>query len=710
MMTLAQNIENLPEGWASCPLRELVRTTIGGDWGLPPEQADGVSSVEASVIRGTEFRNWDRSQDATAARRAISSSKLASRQLEEGDIVLEVSGGGPQQPVGRTVLIDRNLIQRSPVPLTCSNFCRRLQLSDNVKPAFVWWFLRWLYSDGEFDRFQTQTTNLRNLNVNEFLDGITIRVAPLTEQKRIVAKVEQVLARVNAARERLAKVPKILKRFRQSVLAAACSGRLTADWRDGNGAAAPSHRLRSLLARRRAQYDTRRYVEPVSPDANSPVTVPDEWELVSIDQITSIITSGSRAWSKYYGRGTGTFIMAQNVRPIRLDLDYRQAVDPPLEDRDRARSQVEPGDVLVTIVGANTGDVCSVDRPLPEHYVCQSVALMRPIDARFAPYLNLYLNSPQHGRGEFDRYIYGEGRPHISFDQLKMTAVALPPLSEQREIVRRVGALFKLADTIERRIVSATQRTDKTTQAVLAKAFRGELVPTEAELGEAEGRDYETAEALLERIRRERVASQPSTTRSPRRPRAARQAPATADPKTNGRAPSASHDAAKEVKRTSKAAKAVVEPARSEELDFDEMLAHVREVFADGNERDRDQAIRDIASALGYARVSPNIRETASSLIRAAVRRGILAKENGQYALLARSGANYTRDHLIDSLLSSINGIWTDRPEAIRATARHLGHRRASPAFQQSMKSAINGALRRQIVESNGPQIRKARG
>ena len=66
------------------------------------------------------------------------------------------------------------------------------------------------------------------------LDAIRINLPPVEEQQRIVAKVEALLARVNAARQRLAKVPAILKRFRQSVLAAACSGRLTADWREGD--------------------------------------------------------------------------------------------------------------------------------------------------------------------------------------------------------------------------------------------------------------------------------------------------------------------------------------------------------------------------------------------------------------------------------------------------------------------------------------------
>jgi type I restriction enzyme S subunit len=96
------------------------------------------------------------------------------------------------------------------------------------------------------------------------------------------------------------------------------------------------------------------------------------------------------------------------------------------------------------------------------------------------------------------------GTLRVESDTLKTWPTPLPPLAEQLEIVRRVEALFKLADAIEKRVAAATARADKLTQAILAKTFRGELVPTEAELARREGRTYEPASALLERIQRER--------------------------------------------------------------------------------------------------------------------------------------------------------------------------------------------------------------
>jgi type I restriction enzyme S subunit len=141
---------------------------------------------------------------------------------------------------------------------------------------------------------------------------------------------------------------------------------------------------------------------------------------------------------------------------------------------------------------------------LAEAYVSQHVALVRPVETEITPYLLLWTISPAHGRAKLTNDACGAGKPGLNLDNIREMAVALPPLAEQHEIVRRVDALFALADKIEARVTAATARVEKITQAILAKAFRGELVPTEAELARVEGRDYEPASVLLERIRAER--------------------------------------------------------------------------------------------------------------------------------------------------------------------------------------------------------------
>jgi type I restriction enzyme S subunit len=99
---------------------------------------------------------------------------------------------------------------------------------------------------------------------------------------------------------------------------------------------------------------------------------------------------------------------------------------------------------------------------------------------------------------------FGGNQPNLSLGVIKRWRINIPPLEEQYEIVRRVEILFKLADKTEKRLEAATKRADRLAQSVLAKAFRGELVPTEAELARREGRDYEPASVLLDRIKAQR--------------------------------------------------------------------------------------------------------------------------------------------------------------------------------------------------------------
>jgi len=216
-----------------------------------------------------------------------------------------------------------------------------------------------------------------------------------------------------------------------------------------------------------------------------------------MDQLTTRITSGSRDWSQYYNRGNGVFVMAQNVRPGKLDLAFRQAVDPPEGDSSCERSQIKAGDLLVTIVGANTGNVCRVPEELPRHYVCQSVALMRPVFPELSRFLEVYFNSEGGGQRQYKRYIYGAGRPHLSFEQLKTTAVLVPPLAEQTRIVAEVERRLSVIDELEMQVEADLKRAERLRQAILKRAFEGKLVPQDP--------TDEPASMLLERIRGERV-------------------------------------------------------------------------------------------------------------------------------------------------------------------------------------------------------------
>ena len=148
-------MSDLPQGWAEATLEALVSSSVGGMWGSATR---GEGDVPVRVIRGAEFRDWSTTRAHSAPRRYIPVSSLSSRQLKVGDLVLEVSGGGPTQPVGRTVLIDEQALNSADEPLICSNFCRRLVLRSEMNPRFIWFQLQHGYARGKTDEFQRSTT------------------------------------------------------------------------------------------------------------------------------------------------------------------------------------------------------------------------------------------------------------------------------------------------------------------------------------------------------------------------------------------------------------------------------------------------------------------------------------------------------------------------------------------------------------------------
>lgn len=344
-------------------------------------------------------------------------------------------------------------------------------------------------------------------------------IAPSDEQGRIASKIDELFSRIDEGERALERVAVLVERYRQSVLKAAVTGELTRAWREKNKHTLESGEAllaRILTARREAWEKAelekmkakgitpandkwkQKYQEPSPPDTTDLPELPNGWAWASFDQLTSKITSGSRDWKDYYGRGESVFVMAQNVRPRRLDFAEVQLVDPPPGDRDAERSEVRQHDLLVTIVGANTGDVCRVPTQLMRHYVCQSVALARPVLPTLSVFLELYLAADEGGQAKFAEVIYGAGRPHLSFDQLREIAIPLPPIAEQQAACAAVDLIESEIQAVTAGIATAGRSSSALRQATLRSAFSGTLVPQDPA--------DKPASSLLERIATERAA------------------------------------------------------------------------------------------------------------------------------------------------------------------------------------------------------------
>jgi type I restriction enzyme S subunit len=431
--------EGLPQGWVECTFENLKIFALGGDWGKSPADAlDGWEQV--TVLRGTEFRNWYFDKGNTGALRIVKKQSLLSRKLELNDLVIEISGGGPSQPVGRTLFIDELSINSSNYPLICSNFCRKVRLSSAIETKYVYNCLNYQYSRGYFDKYQNSSTNIRNLQFDQFCEGVLIPLPPLNEQKRIVAKLDAIMPRIEAVKARLDKVPGILKRLRQSVLTAAVTGKLTEQWRQEH------------------------------PEVG-------EWEEAQLSDLSELITKGaSPTWQgiNYVESPEVLFVTSENVYTRELRLEQKKYVELAFNQKQQ-RSILRKGDLLTNIVGASIGRTAVYDLDSLAN-VNQAVAIIRLRNQKEIPFYLYYLNCPEY-LDKLNKEKVDVARANISLTDLKNMLVPHPQLSEQKEIVRQVDKLFALADKVETHYQKAKARVDKLSQSVLAKAFRGELVP-----------------------------------------------------------------------------------------------------------------------------------------------------------------------------------------------------------------------------------------
>lgn len=303
-------------------------------------------------------------------------------------------------------------------------------------------------------------------------------LAPLNEQKRIADKLDAVLARVDACRDRLDRIPAILKRFRHSVLAAATLGVLTADWREQNTLPVGLAKIevnQRLNLRRKNHPANKKLKEPIAPDLTYwTIEVPENWSIESIsayaeclDHMRIPVTKENRSNTNglfpYYGANGLVDMVDEYLFDDELVLVTEDETfygrEKPIAYRSSGRCWVNNhAHVLLA------GDRYRAD------YLCY--ALMH---YNVLPWLT-----------------GTTGRAKLTQGVLNSLPIAVPPQVELEEIVRRVESLFAYADRLEARYNTAGAQVEKLTPSLLAKAFRGELVPQDP--------NDEPANELLARI------------------------------------------------------------------------------------------------------------------------------------------------------------------------------------------------------------------
>ncbi len=462
--------DELPEGWAKTTLEDVAEVTMGQS---PESKFYNDKGLGLPFFQGkAEFGAYS----PTVRKWCSVPTKIAL----PNDILMSVRA--PVGPTNRAT--EKCCIGRGLASIRAKQF---------VEQAYIHKYLKhlgpWLSEQGTGTTFKAIS--------GDFIRVVPFPLAPLAEQKRIADKLESVLGRVDACRARLDRVPALLKRFRQSVLAAATSGKLTEEWREvrtgsEHGAdVIKSDRIRKerllradpSLAKKKSSLESKINEEYL-------FELPETWAFTSWGTVSEWITYGFTRPMPQAKSGR-RLVTAKDVRNFNLAISTSyfttETAFNQLSDKDRPKR----GDLLLTkdgTIGRTT--LVRTDEPF---CINQSVAVcwLRSTEMEKS-YLEIVANA-EFTQAFIRDKAQGMAIQHLSITDFAQCPLPVPPLPEQQEIVRRVEALFAFADRIEARLATAQKTVERLTPATLAKAFRGELVPQDP--------NDEPASVLLERFR-----------------------------------------------------------------------------------------------------------------------------------------------------------------------------------------------------------------
>lgn len=440
----------LPSGWSDCTVGDIIERIETGksvkcDERPPQGEENGLVKISAVT--------WGRFNEQESKTLFDSSHLKQDEKIHLGDFL--ISRANTLELVGSCVLV-----QQLSKNLYLSDKVLRLMLPDKTKP----WLLACLRSQNGRKQIESLATgnqlSMRNIS-QQALREIRIPLPPLAEQVRIAQKLDELLAQVDTLKARIDAIPSLLKRFRRSVLAAAVSGRLTDD-REGS-------------------------------------KLPSGWQLVDFSSVISDLRYGTAQKCDYNGGAVGV-LRIPNIGENCISRNNLKSSNFPLAEIKKL--SLQKGDVLlirsngsVELVGKS-----AVVGPREEGLLFAGYLIrVRPNTEKVIPeYVNFWLKSPAVRQVIEQTARSTSGVNNINSEEIRSLTFTMPPLHEQTKIVRRVEQLFAFADQLEAKVASAKTRIDHLTQSVLAKAFRGELVPQDP--------NDEPASTLLERIKAQRAA------------------------------------------------------------------------------------------------------------------------------------------------------------------------------------------------------------
>ena len=284
-------------------------------------------------------------------------------------------------------------------------------------------------------------SNSKGINLprvsEETVLNTTFPLPPLSEQQRIVERIEELFAKLDEAKERLQDVAESFAVRKAAILHKAFTGELTKQWRRENG-------------------------------------VSDEsWEEKQGEDFFEYVTSGSRGWAKYYSDKGSIFVRMGNLNHGTIELDFSDIQYVELPDQvEGQRSKLQKNDILISIT-ADVGMIGLVREDM-DAYINQHVALARPKDNLYAEFLAWYFVSDV-GLKQMQNKQRGATKIGLGLQDIRSIILKIPTLPEQHEIVRLIDALLARERAAQQAAEQALASIDLMKKSILARAFRGEL-------------------------------------------------------------------------------------------------------------------------------------------------------------------------------------------------------------------------------------------
>ena len=379
---------------------------------------------------------------------------IKKEQLVRESDVLIVGSTGSKQLIGKAATIreDNELI----------SFGAFLMILRAHKKINGWYFSYYFQTDfyRESIRNLAGGVNINNIR-KEYIENLVFPLPPLTEQDRIVEKLDSLFAHLESIKTSMAKIPVLLKNFRQQVLTQAVTGKLTEEWRVGKEFENGEDFIKKIIEKRKLKSTKK---------ANHPFVVDKSWSFGYLQYFGEFTRGKSkhrpRNDKKLFG-GIYPFIQTGEVsRSKGLITNYTNTYS----EFGLSQSRLFPKGTLCITIAANIAEtgILDFDACFPD-----SVVGYLPFENLYSSkFAMFYLNTIQK---DLEQFAPATAQKNINLGILFDVAFPVPPLKEQQEIVSRVERLFAKADAIEEKYKNLKAKIENLPQTILHKAFKGEL-------------------------------------------------------------------------------------------------------------------------------------------------------------------------------------------------------------------------------------------